>query len=471
MNIMQELTFSCRTDTEAEERTEVSYDVVIHSEKERLCGMPKKKITGRLTAFSQNRQKRFQDEDEIPKPSPKKLKEDPPEEQQGTKSEESDSKAGTSRTHSEMLKERRRQSKATARQSERYRQQERAREAETRRQARQDEEQREKERARDLEARRQARQDEEQRERERARDVEARRLARLEENRRSKEAMAKRLARQRELDLQNVSAPADDTIHNQPESELDHLIRLRSEHIAELSANNFRTNLFADNPLLEAGKVMFKALEETRWAHCRNCKETYICLEVGPRSQKCKRCAQNSKLFGEDNDLNPSPAPECLARLTPVEKSAISLICPVVAIYKKGISNASRGHTISLMQDVNALAMQLPRLPKDLPFIIIQSPNERLKDQTFRVRRNYLLEALAYLKVHNEDYRHIEISAPNADQYPENDILQDLPRIDPDELRIPEEEQTAANPDSVAEDASMLAVPQVCIGIYASTQV
>ena len=90
---------------------------------------------------------------------------------------------------------------------------------------------------------------------------------------------------------------------------------------------------FKGNPLMEAGGQMFNQLESACWEHCTNCKETYICINLMSRSQKCQRCSKNPSLFHVDNDLNPSPTPDCLAVLSPVEKSAISLICPTIAIY------------------------------------------------------------------------------------------------------------------------------------------
>jgi hypothetical protein len=111
-----------------------------------------------------------------------------------------------------------------------------------------------------------------------------------------------------------------------------------------------------------------------------------------------------------------------------------------------------------VIQDVNRFATELPRLPPDLPFIIIKGPNEKIEDQMFRVRRKSLLEALAYLKDNNEDYRHINISQENALYYPEDDIFQNLAQIDPESLRIPNEDVTAANPESVEEGESMLGV-------------
>ena len=113
------------------------------------------------------------------------------------------------------------------------------------------------------------------------------------------------------------------------------------------------------------------------------------------------------------------------------------------------------------MQDVVALARDLPRLPNDLPYIVIKGPNEKITDQTFRVRRDFLIEALDWLKTHNPDYQYIFISQANADLYPEDDIVQDLPQLDPKELKIPKEAPSAANQESVFEEASTVQSPAV----------
>jgi hypothetical protein len=75
------------------------------------------------------------------------------------------------------------------------------------------------------------------------------------------------------------------------------------------------------------------------------------------------------------------------------------------------------------MQDVNTLANELPRLPENLPYIVIKGPNERLTDQMFRVQKHHFVEALVYLKANNEDYHHIVISQQNAKRYPADDIV------------------------------------------------
>jgi hypothetical protein len=208
----------------------------------------------------------------------------------------------------------------------------------------------------------------------------------------------------------------------------DHLAlpEIHQQHLAHLADCSFDYNLFANNPLMGAGKEMFKELEQESWETCTNCRERYICVPVGPRSHKCQRCGRNPTFFHPDNDLTHIVTPPCLARLSPVEKSAISIICPTIAIYT---SAACKGHCISFFQDVSELAMTLPRLPRDLPFIVIINPNERIQDKMFNVCRANLMEALQFLKENNEDYANIDISEEHSIQYPVDGILQTMPQV------------------------------------------
>ncbi|KAL8597101.1 hypothetical protein ACOMHN_008174 [Nucella lapillus] len=206
---------------------------------------------------------------------------------------------------------------------------------------------------------------------------------------------------------------------------------------------------------------MFTELEDLTARVCENCSETYQCHTSDKDKGVCKPCHGKARraMFAPSNDLTPTPAPPCLSDLTQVEKSAISIICPSIAIHKKGTGSASKGHTIAFFQDVETFASILPRVPDELPFIVLKDPSEKIEDRSFRVRKQKLLDALLYLKSHNEDYRHIVISRENANLYPEDDIIQSLPQLDPQEMKIPDEEPTAANDDSVREQASTVDIP------------
>ena len=89
----------------------------------------------------------------------------------------------------------------------------------------------------------------------------------------------------------------------------------------------------------------------------------------------------------------------------------------------------------------------------DLPFIAIKSPNEQLTDKMFQVNRAHIIEA------HNEDYAHIDISDANANLYPQQGCIQNIPQVDPASLQLPQEQPTPANEDSVCEQASTVDLP------------
>jgi hypothetical protein len=144
---------------------------------------------------------------------------------------------------------------------------------------------------------------------------------------------------------------------------------------------------------MEAGKKMHKELKELEWGACGNCQEYCFTTELEKYKDLCKLCHQNKAgrraMLCPDNNLMPIQAPECLQRLTPVEKSAISLICPSISIYKKGLGSATKRHCISFFQDVPQMASILPPLPGNLSMIVLKKPTEANKDKSFRANRQH----------------------------------------------------------------------------------
>ena len=263
--------------------------------------------------------------------------------------------------------------------------------------------------------------------------------------------------------IENLSPNSENQNQNCDINCLHCIELIRKDHHSKIAENNFDTNLFTDNPLImNCGRDMYIELEKTKWTNCIVCKENHICfpLDDQGKCEKCRGSGVRSKIFGPENDLDPGPAPECLTRLTPVEKSAISIICPSLTVVKCGSSSSkTRGHAISFYQNVQDLADTLPRLPKDLPYLILKHPDERIADKTFKVRRQYLIEALQFLVKHSEDYKYITISEENCSSYPENDIIQNLPQIHSKDFKMPPENPSADNPESILENASTVDMP------------
>ena len=281
------------------------------------------------------------------------------------------------------------------------------------------------------------RQDEELRERERSRQRETRRERR--------EASERRVAEEEHARQQHFFDQAE----LQHQVFVEAVIALRNP--PDTTFNRFETSANRQPVLItEAARDFYEELESQEWTTCSICKETYIFMNVGPRSEKCKRCAgQKEPMFADINDLNPTPAPPCLTGLTPIEKGAICRIAPQMAIYKKGASHASRGHCIHVQQDVQGFARVLPRLPQDLAVVYLKSQSEKIKDKTFEVRPLKIMQALKYLQTNNPYYSSIELSDDNMGQYEldSEGILQNVRQIDPAALRIPAERTPAAVAD------------------------
>ena len=131
-----------------------------------------------------------------------------------------------------------------------------------------------------------------------------------------------------------------------------------------------------------------------------------------------------------------------------------------MTVFKCGsYSSKYKGHAISFYQDIQDLADTLPRLPQNLPYVILKHPDERITDKTFQVRRHYLIEALKFLIENSEDYKYIKISYENCNSYPEDDIIQNLPQISSSVLKIPHETPSTANPESTIATSSTVDMP------------
>ena len=237
------------------------------------------------------------------------------------------------------------------------------------------------------------------------------------------------------------------------QEKMEDLIELRRIHRSGYEVG-LHPQYWTNNWLVQAGKNFHKALDAgASYEKCCVCHEAYPFIPVGPRSKKCQRCSKN-KIFEKNNNLSPEEPPQCLKDLTQVEQAAIAQICPYVQIWKRGSSQATRGHCINFYQDVHDFVTKLPPRPQDLPFLYLKNPRESVTDKYFRVRRVKIVEALQYLKLHNPYYKDIIISEENMNQYEisEDGILQNMRQVDPVAYNIPYEGPAATGP-AESEDA------------------
>ena len=77
-----------------------------------------------------------------------------------------------------------------------------------------------------------------------------------------------------------------------------------------------------------------------------------------------------------------------------------------------------KGNVISFQQDLSSLAIELPRLPKDLSNIVLQCKSQ--KNLSFSINPQKVLAALEWLKKNNKYYASVQISQENVEFYQNN---------------------------------------------------
>ena len=112
--------------------------------------------------------------------------------------------------------------------------------------------------------------------------------------------------------------------------------------------------------------------------------------------------------------------PHELCGLSEGEKLLIQQVSPYVPLQhlQKG-SFGSKGHVCSFPQDISEVCLVLPRLPTDICVVNVVK-EFRDKDNvphkhTFRIRKQKVLDALAWLKQYNVVYSDIVITTENLD--------------------------------------------------------
>lgn len=119
--------------------------------------------------------------------------------------------------------------------------------------------------------------------------------------------------------------------------------------------------------------------------------------------------------------------------LTFVEEQLISLVHVHQYVYMRGFGEASsKAHCINFSQNISSIVHKLPRLPTDLPIVIINKKESDGTVHEFRVRRNVVLLWLEYLKKNSQvpGYRDMAICYDRINQLPADDALPGLTTIE-----------------------------------------
>lgn len=202
---------------------------------------------------------------------------------------------------------------------------------------------------------------------------------------------------------------------------------IRREGIQNL--NNKKSNssdIRSDNPAIMGGVDMDQDLDDNYVMSepCIVCNAAWFKKDIGPITKKCTKCAGERNLeiptYGRLNHMVPGPQPDCLRNLTYIEECCIKKATPLLHLYcRKGGLTGTHGNVITFEQDLSVLVTILPRLPKDLPFIVLQTQGQNSVELT--VRPENLRAALLYLIAHNPAYHDVVLSEENLQFYEQSE--------------------------------------------------
>jgi len=183
--------------------------------------------------------------------------------------------------------------------------------------------------------------------------------------------------------------------------------------------------------------------------HCQACRENHLNLVKqtwdGTSTYKCTTCKELPLDYYLDKKLQPvwyerSPGatswddfardddgklivrydiPEELSSLTWSEELMIRKCAPYIpSVHLSQGYYALSGQCVAFPQNVTDVCTDLPRHPDSIVTYIRQMGNSQTSAVHFdhlKVRRNYVLRALEWLKIHNSEYRDITINHSNLD--------------------------------------------------------
>lgn len=145
-----------------------------------------------------------------------------------------------------------------------------------------------------------------------------------------------------------------------------------------------------------------------RMSTCNSCNRRWFNL-VEKQTGMCASCSDLSKpvrKFSITNNMDPGTQPMVLGDLTMVEEMLISLVHPVIQLYKlKGNQYGYRGHVISFPQDITEVITSLPRSLEFFSDIVIVGRKLKEKIVQFDIRVDRLRSAISWLQANNPHYK------------------------------------------------------------------
>jgi len=226
------------------------------------------------------------------------------------------------------------------------------------------------------------------------------------------------------------------------------------------------------NPSVDALSTMHQRIrDEIRLPDnpCSNCEGHDLDIVVKvvrgqPLCNLCSASATRARKFGLANAMVPGDQPDQLQDLTMAETAAISLVLPVVQVFRQGTGLRMRGHSISFPQDLEAAEVltHLPRLPADLNLIYVKAPGpagQSAPPKVLEVRRDKIQAAISWLQANNPYYRDIQLDREALNAYPEHGAL-DLPGYElPPHTLVQTEQGPAGGQGDEADDPAEATAP------------
>jgi hypothetical protein len=105
------------------------------------------------------------------------------------------------------------------------------------------------------------------------------------------------------------------------------------------------------------------------------------------------------------NDL-PDDLKKAFEDLTMIEEMLIAPLLAIMSIFRlPGGQLVSRGFVANFSQDIQPIIDQLPRLPKDLPILILKKKNQINEEKQFIVCKDRVEKCIDYLVENNEIFK------------------------------------------------------------------
>jgi hypothetical protein len=145
---------------------------------------------------------------------------------------------------------------------------------------------------------------------------------------------------------------------------------------------------------------------------CTNCNELWPSY-----SQKCKQCDVDKIKYLRVNDMVPdfsSVGPiiqKNFENLTMIEEMLISPLFAIMSIYRLPCGQlVSKSTVANFSQDISGLCVDLPRLTKSLPILIIKKKNQINYIKDFKVNRERVEMCLKFLIYNNRFYARYRVT-------------------------------------------------------------